>query len=144
MVFQKFVSEKSEIHYWSITHDIKEISEKILKFQRCVPSQSPTNLPICCHLVYQCFCTEKKNFTDHLSLLGKTSTWKNFSFGHCPNHLTPPPHPPNLGNLVLFFWTSKTTFCAYDRKNSDDDNDACNDNYDDNNGYFDDNYEHID
>ena len=32
---------------------------------------------------------------------------KTFSFGHCPNHLTPPPPDPNLGNLVLFFWTSK-------------------------------------
>ena len=31
---------------------------------------------------------------------------KTFSFGHCPNPLTPPPDP-NLGNLVLFFWTSK-------------------------------------
>ena len=27
---------------------------------------------------------------------------KTFSFGHCPNHLTPPPDP-NSGNLVLFF-----------------------------------------
>ena len=39
---------------------------------------------------------------------------KTFSFGHCPNHLTPPPDP-NSRNLVLFFWTSKTTFCAHDR-----------------------------
>ena len=28
---------------------------------------------------------------------------KTFSFGHCPNHLNPPPHDPNSGNLVLFF-----------------------------------------
>ena len=28
MVFQKFVSEKSEMNYWFIIHDIKEISEK--------------------------------------------------------------------------------------------------------------------
>ena len=27
---------------------------------------------------------------------------KTFSFGHCPNHLSPPPDP-NAGNLVLFF-----------------------------------------
>ena len=28
---------------------------------------------------------------------------KTFSFGHCPNHLTPrPPPDPNSGNLVLF------------------------------------------
>ena len=42
----------------------------------------------------------------------------------------------NLGNFVLYFRMSKTTFCAYDRQNSDDDNDGCNDNYD---GNFDDN-----
>ena len=66
---------------------------------------------------------------------------KTFSFGHCPNHLNPPPHPPNSGNLVLFFRTSKTTFCAYDRKHFDDDNDGCNDNYDDNYGNFDDDYD---
>ena len=60
MVFQKFVSEKSEMNYWFIIHDTKEISEKILKFQRCVPSQSPTNHPIHRTLVYQCLRTEKK------------------------------------------------------------------------------------
>ena len=60
MVFQKYISEKSEIHYWYIRHNMIEISEKILKFQQCVPSQSPTNHPICCHLVYHCLCTEKK------------------------------------------------------------------------------------
>ena len=60
MVFQKYCSEKSEIHYWYIRHNMIEISEKILKFQQCVPSQSPTNHPICCHLVYQCLCTKKK------------------------------------------------------------------------------------
>ena len=32
---------------------------------------------------------------------------KTFSFGHCPNHLNPPPHDPNSGNLVLFFRKSK-------------------------------------
>ena len=31
---------------------------------------------------------------------------KTFSFGHCPNYLTPP-HGPNSGNLVLFFRKSK-------------------------------------
>ena len=60
MVFQKYCSEKSEMHYWYIIHDIKEISEKILKFQQCVPSQSPTNHPNYCHLIYQCLCTQKK------------------------------------------------------------------------------------
>ena len=31
---------------------------------------------------------------------------KTFSFGHCPNHLNPPPDPDS-GNLVVFFRTSK-------------------------------------
>ena len=40
------------------------------------------------------------------STLGKASIEKKtFSFGHCPNHLNPPPDP-NSGNLVLFFRTS--------------------------------------
>ena len=39
------------------------------------------------------------------------------------------------------FQTSKTTFCAYDRKKFDDGNDGCNDNYDDNYGNFDDDYD---
>ena len=38
---------------------------------------------------------------------GRDPLKKTFSFGHCPNYLTPPPHDPNLGNLVLFFRTSK-------------------------------------
>ena len=50
-------------------------------------------------------------------------------------------NPPNSGKWVLFFRTSKTTFCAYDRKLFDDDNDGCNDNYDDNYGNFDDDYD---
>ena len=39
------------------------------------------------------------------------------------------------------YQTSKTTFCAYDRKKFDDGNDGCNDNYDDNYGNFDDDYD---
>ena len=60
-----------------------------------------------------------------------------FSFGHCPNYLSPAPSP-SFGQLVPLFWMSKTMFCAYDRKNTNDDNDGCNDNYD---GNFDDNYD---
>ena len=60
---------------------------------------------------------------------------KTFSFGHYPNHVTPPPDP-NSSNLVLFF-TSKTTSCAYDQKKNDADNEGCNDNY----GNFDGNYD---
>ena len=55
--------------------------------------------------------------------LGKTSAEKNVYFG------------------PLFFRTSKTTFCAYNRKHFYDDNDGCNDNYDENYGHFDDDYE---
>ena len=40
------------------------------------------------------------------------------------------PLSPYFGQLVPLFWKSKMTFCAYDRKNADDDNDGCNDNYD--------------
>ena len=57
---------------------------------------------------------------------------KMFSFGHCPNN----PPSPSFGQLVPQFRTSKTTFCACDRKNTNYDNDDCNDNYD---GHFDDN-----
>ena len=38
---------------------------------------------------------------------GRQQLKKTFSFGHCPNHLNPPPPDPNSGNLVLFFRTSK-------------------------------------
>ena len=61
---------------------------------------------------------------------------KMFSFGHCPNYLSPLPPSPQFGQLVHLFRTSKTTFYAYDRKNTNDDNDGCNNNYD---GNFDDN-----
>ena len=48
----------------------------------------------------------------------------------------PPPPSPYFGQLVPLFRTSKTTFYEYDRKNTNDDNDGCNNNYD---GNFDDN-----
>ena len=41
---------------------------------------------------------------------------------------SPPPQPSNLGNLVLFSQTSKTTFCVV--KSSKDDNDGWDENYD--------------
>ena len=50
-----------------------------------------------------------------------------FSFEHCPNYPS-----PSFGQLVPLFRTSKTTFYAYDRKNTNDDNDGCNNNYDGN------------
>ena len=55
--------------------------------------------------------------------------------------LPKPPHPPTPipGTLVLFFQPTKTTFCAYDGKNTDDDNNRCHDNFDQNFGNFDDN-----
>ena len=49
------------------------------------------------------------------------------------------PPPPNSGTLVLFFQPTKTSFCAYDGKNTDDDNNCCHDNFDQNFGNFDDN-----
>ena len=48
-----------------------------------------------------------------------------------------------LFKCLALSYRSKTTFCAYDQKKSDDDNDGCNDNYDDNDGNFDDNDEKI-
>ena len=46
--------------------------------------------------------------------IGNTSyKKKQFSFGHWPNYLLPP--PPNSGKLYNFYWTSKTTFSAYYR-----------------------------
>ena len=66
---------------------------------------------------------------------------KNVFFRALPESPKPPPPDPNSGNLVLFFKTSKTTFCAYDRIFFDNDNDGFNDNYDDNFGNFDDNYD---
>ena len=41
---------------------------------------------------------------------------KTFSFGHCPNHLNPPPHDPNSGILVLFFQKSKFKILKRHRK----------------------------
>ena len=73
--------------------------------------------------------------------LGKTSMKKKtFSFGHCPNHLNPPPDPTS-GNLVLFFGRQKRRFASMTEIFFDDDNDGFNDNYDDIFGNFDDNYD---
>ena len=71
---------------------------------------------------------------------GRHQFKKTFSFGHCPNHLTPPPDP-NSGNLVLFFGRQKRRFARMTKKYFDGDNDGFNDNYDDNFGNFDDNYD---
>ena len=38
--------------------------------------------------------------------------------------ITSPPPRPISGNLYIFFWTSKPTFCAYDRKNTNYHNDG--------------------
>ena len=59
-------------------------------------------------------------------------TKKTFSFGHCPNHLNPPPPDPNSGNLVLFFLRQKRRFARMTGKKIDADNEGCNDNYDKN------------
>ena len=54
---------------------------------------------------------------------------KNYVYFRALPKLALPP-PPNSGNLVLFFPTSKTTYSAYDGKSTDDDDDGWNDNYD--------------
>ena len=54
----------------------------------------------------------------HSQLREDINSKKTFSFGHCPNHLNRPPLAltPIRATWSSFF-TSKTTFCAYDRKN---------------------------
>ena len=51
------------------------------------------------------------------SLREDINTKKKFSFGHCPNHLTPPPPDPNSGNLVLFFGRQNSRFESHLRTN---------------------------
>ena len=52
--------------------------------------------------------SRSETITIFINVLREDINWKKtFSFGHCPNYLTPPPHDPNLGNLALFFWKSK-------------------------------------
>ena len=60
---------------------------------------------------------------------------KNVFFRALPKLPLPAPSP-HFGQLVPLFQTSKTTFCAYDRKNANHDNDDCDNKYDVN---FDDN-----
>ena len=61
-----------------------------------------------------------------------------FSFGHCPNQLTPP-LPPIRATLSSFFRTSKRRFARMKEKSTFDYSNGCNDNYDSNDGNFDDN-----
>ena len=75
------------------------------------------------------------------ALLGKTSVEKKtFSFGHCPNHLNPPPLTPIWATWSSFL-RQKRRFARMTGKKFDADNEGCNDNYDDNYGNFDDNYD---
>ena len=61
---------------------------------------------------------------------------KMFPFGHCQNHLTPPPPDPNSGILVLFFGRQEQRFASMTEFFLNDDNDGFNDNYDDNFDYL--------
>ena len=65
---------------------------------------------------------------------------KMFSFGHCPNYLSHPPPPPNLGNLYHFFGRQKRRLVRITEP-SNDGYDICidvSDNCDHNIGTFDD------
>ena len=64
---------------------------------------------------------------------------KTFSFGHCPNYLNPPPHPPIRAPWSFFSGRQKRRFARMMEKNTDDDNNRCHDNFDQNFGNFDDN-----
>ena len=76
----------------------------------------PCNLGCCdCHFIwmraklYQNFflLCGKVTMITHFLLREGINEKKTFSFWHCPNFLTPPPHDPNSGNLVLFFRKAK-------------------------------------
>ena len=69
--------------------------------------------------------------------LGKTSKRKKL-FNSGIARITQPP-PPNSGKFTDFFRPTKTTFCVYGGKDTDDDNNCCHDNFDQNFGNFDDN-----
>ena len=71
---------------------------------------------------------------------GRHQHKKNVFFQALPESPNPPPLTPIQATRSSFF-TSKTTFCVYDRKKFDADNEGCNDNYDDIYGNFDDNYD---
>ena len=72
---------------------------------------------------------------------GRHQSQKHTSIRALPELPKPPTPPPNSGNFTDFFRPTKTTFCAYGRKNTDDDNNCCHDNFDQNFGNFDDNYD---
>ena len=69
---------------------------------------------------------------------GRHPNKKNFLIRALPE-LPPRPPPPNSGNFIDFFRPTKTTFCAYDGKKTDDDDNCCRDNFDQNFDNFDDN-----
>ena len=55
---------------------------------------------------------------------GRLPTKKNYFFRALAELALPPPHALNSGNLVLFFRTSKTTYCAYYGKSTNNDNEG--------------------
>ena len=62
---------------------------------------------------------------------------KMFSFGHCPNYLSPPP-PPNLVNLYHFFCVKNDVLARITEPSNDDYDNGVSDNCDQNFGTFDD------
>ena len=59
-----------------------------------------------------------------------------FSFGHCPNYLSPP--PPNSGDLYFFFGRQKQHLARISEPSNDDYDNDVSDNCDHNFGTFDD------
>ena len=57
-----------------------------------------------------------------MRMLGKPSCKKKCFLSGIARITSPP--PPLSGNLYIFFRTSKTTFCVYDSKNANYDNDG--------------------
>ena len=116
------------------------LNERGIK-QICLKITAKTGAAVLLKFVYLSY--PKRGSYFYPPITEKVNRKKTFSFGHCQNHLTPPPDP-NSGNLVLFFGRQKRRFARMTEIFFDDDNDGFNNNYNDNFGNFDDNYDKID
>ena len=76
MVLEKYYDRKSAAIWW-------KISIAMLRFQQIVPSQTPSNHPICFNLIHNCFHTEMKNWKSCFNLWGI-----NLTIFLCDPHLS--------------------------------------------------------
>ena len=105
MVFGKYYDEKSAAICWKISIDM-------MRFQQIVPSQSPTNHPICFTLIYQLFRTKKKIYAAEFSayMLNYQHCYFHWKLGagKCPQwhikyYLKKIDCFLNVGRLLLFY-----------------------------------------